>query len=73
MAKPLINIFPKLRGKMAEHKDNVNDLVDCLGISDDSVRRRLKGEKDFELSEIIILADRYSTSIDELFENERKE
>jgi hypothetical protein len=70
MAKPLINIFPKLRGKMAEHKDNVNDLVDCLGISDDSVRRRLKGEKDFELSEIIILADRYSTSIDELFESE---
>lgn len=70
MAKPLINIFPKLRGKMAEHKDNVNDLVDCLGISDDSVRRRLKGEKDFELSEIIILADRYGTSIDELFESE---
>lgn len=71
MAKPLVNIFPKLRGKMAEHEDDVSDLVKCLGISDDSVRRRLKGEKDFELSELVILADRYKTSIDELFKVER--
>lgn len=70
MAKPLINIFPKLRGKMAEHKDDVSDLVKCLEISDDSIRRRLKGEKDFELSELLILADRYQTSIDELFQKE---
>jgi len=73
MAKPLVNIFPKLRGKMAEHKDDVTDLVEYLGISDDSVRRRLKGEKDFELSELVILANRYTTSIDELFEIERNE
>ncbi len=69
MAKELVNVFPKLRGKMAEKNDNVDDLVKCLNISDDSIRRRLKGEKDFELTELIILADRYQTSIDELFRN----
>lgn len=73
MAKPLVNIFPKLRGKMAEHKDDVNDLVECLQISDDSIRRRLKGEKDFELTELLVLADRYQTSIDELFQKEVKQ
>lgn len=72
MAKPLTNIFPKLRGKMAEHKDDVNDLVKCLGISDDSIRRRLKGEKDFELTELNLLADRFETTIDELFEIEKQ-
>lgn len=69
MAKESINIFPKLRGKMAENNDTVDDLVKCLKISDDSVRRRLKGEKDFELSELIVLANRYQTTIDELFVN----
>lgn len=67
MAKPLINIFPKLRGKMAEKNHDVNKLVTLLGISDDSVRRRLKGEKEFELNEVIILANEYNSSIDELF------
>lgn len=67
MGKPLNNIFPKLRGKMAEKNDNVNDLAFYLHISDDSIRRRLKGEKDFELTEIIMLSDRYNSSIDELF------
>lgn len=70
MAKQLINIFPKLRGKMAEHKDDVNELVKCLEISDDSIRRRLKGEKDFELTELNLLADRYGTTIDELFKTD---
>lgn len=73
MAKPLVNIFPKLRGKMAESKDDVSSLVEYLGISDDSIRRRLKGEKDFELSELLTLADRYQITIDELFKLERNE
>lgn len=65
-----MNIFPKLRGKMAEYQDDVHELVKYLAISDDSVRRRLKGEQDFKLSELRVLADRYQTSIDELFQRE---
>lgn len=67
MAKPLMNIFPKLRGKMAEQNDDVNDLCEILEISDDSLRRSLKGERDFRLTELSILADRYNSTIDELF------
>lgn len=67
MARPLTNIFPELRGKMAEANDDVNFISKILGISKESVRRSLKGERDFRLNELNILANRYRTSIDKLF------
>jgi len=67
VARQLKNIFPMLRAKMAEKNDNVMDLSAALMLSDDSVRRRLRGDKEFELAELKILSVRYEMGIDELF------
>lgn len=70
MTKLSVNIFPKLRGKMAECKDDVNSLADRLGVSPSTVRRRMRGERDFKLNELTVLAKRYGESIEELFKEE---
>ena len=67
MAKKLTNIYPKLRGVMAEQNETVDNLVSVLGISDDTIRRSLKGERDFTLSEAVALSNRFKMAIDELF------
>ena len=67
VARQLKNIFPILRAKMAENNDDVMDLSTVLMLSDDSVRRRLRGDKEFELAELKILSVRYDMGIDELF------
>jgi len=67
MAKISNNIFPKLRGMMAEYRDTIPDLANLLKISDDTLRRTLKGERDFELSEMKLISQRYKTTMDDLF------
>lgn len=67
MAKQLKNKFPMLRAKMAEKNDDVMDLSGVLKLSDDSIRRRLKGDKGFELTELKALSARYEMTIDDLF------
>ena len=67
MPKTSNNIFPKLRGMMAEHKDTISELAEILNISDDTLRRSLKGEREFELRELRKIAARYKTTMDELF------
>ena len=67
MAKSFSNIFPRLREKMAEKNDTVKDLCRILEMSANSLRRSLKGEQDFRLAELDILADSYECSIDDLF------
>ena len=67
MAKPLINKYPKLKAKMAYNGNNVADLSMVLEISEDSTRRRLRGEVEFELSEIVKLMKFYACKFEDLF------
>jgi hypothetical protein len=70
MAKPLVIIFPKLRAKMAYNGTTTADIARALEISEDSVRRRLRGEVEFELPEIVKLMKFYKCSFEDLFGNE---
>lgn len=70
MPKPVKNIFPNLRGKMAENNDSVKDIADCIQKSVDSTRSRLNGSKDFELTELQTLSKKYGTAIEILFKTD---
>lgn len=45
----------------------VEEIADILGVSTDSVYRRLRGETDFSLEEIYLICSKYPISIDSLF------
>lgn len=62
-----LNIYPGLAAQMAYHYHDNRKLAALLGISYDSVLRRLNGSIDFELSEIKRLMETYKVSFDELF------
>ena len=70
MAKTLIVIYPKLEAKRAYNGHTTKVLADVLGISEDSVRRRLRGEVEFELSEIEALMTFYCCTFEDLFGKE---
>jgi hypothetical protein len=59
-------------GLMAERNDNVDDIVSILGISDDSVRRTLKGERDFTLTEVIAMVEEAASTLDSIFTSKLK-
>lgn len=61
------NIFPKLRGVMAENNDTLLDLMQLLNISESTLRLSLKGKRDFTLEEVQLLANRYDFKIKDLF------
>ena len=67
MAKVLNNIYPGLRAKMSYKGEDAAALAGILKISPDSVRRRLTGRTDFELTEIKTLISHYESSFGELF------
>ncbi|EDS08269.1 hypothetical protein CLOSCI_00580 [[Clostridium] scindens ATCC 35704] len=67
MAKPLVNVFPKLKAKMAYNGNTTTDLAEVLEISEDSVRRRLRGDVEFELPEIVKLMKFYKCTFEEIF------
>ena len=70
MAKPLEINFPKLRAKMAYNGTTTAELAEVLELSEDSVRRRLRGSVEFELQEIVKLMKFYKCSFEDLFGNE---
>ena len=72
MSKPLPNIYPNLRGQMARKEDTVEVLTPLLRLSPESIRRRLKGKKSWELPELITLANRYEVDIETLFSTSAK-
>lgn len=45
----------------------VDEIADILGVSTDSVYRRLRGETEFSLEEIYLICSKYPISIDSLF------
>ncbi|EET62377.1 hypothetical protein BRYFOR_05412 [Marvinbryantia formatexigens DSM 14469] len=67
MARTQTNIFPMLRVKMAFFNINTSELAEILQMSEDSTRRRLRGEVQFELSEIVKLMKFFSCTFEELF------
>lgn len=67
MAKTLVVVFPKLEAKRAYNGHTTKVYAELLGMSEDSVRRRLRGEVEFELSEIIKLMAFYHCTFEELF------
>lgn len=67
MAKTLYVAYPKLEAKRAYYGHTTKIYAELLGVSEDSVRRRLRGEVEFELSEIIKLMNFYGCTFEELF------
>ena len=65
--KKLIVIYPQLEAKRAYYGETAHDIAVLLGISDDSARRRLRGEIEFDLPEIVKLMEHYNSSFEELF------
>ncbi|MBQ6994993.1 MAG: helix-turn-helix transcriptional regulator [Lachnospiraceae bacterium] len=70
MAKQLIVVFPRLEAKRAFNGHTTSTFAELLGISEDSVRRRLRGEVEFELPEILKLMSFYNCTFEELFGRE---
>jgi DNA-binding XRE family transcriptional regulator len=73
MAKPLTVIYPKLKAKMAYNGHSTETLAKVLEISEDSMRRRLRGEVDFGLAEIIELMKYYHCEFEDLFGKENEQ
>ena len=69
MKKNARNIFPGLAAEMSRNYHDIYGTAELLGISYDSLRRRLSGEIDFELSQIKQLMEMYERSFDSLFGN----
>lgn len=65
--KRLVVIYPKLEAKRAYHGETAHDIAAVLGVSDDSARRRLRGEVEFDLSDIEKLMNHYESTFEELF------
>src|SRR5688500_11215430 len=58
--------FHQLKSYLPPHLSLVDDLVDLLNVSYDSVYRRLRGEKPISLSELKLICDHYKVSLDTL-------
>jgi hypothetical protein len=66
--KTITNVYPGLRAKMSFYNHDVPEIAKILGMSNDSVRRRLKGNVEFELTEIKKLMKTYRCGFDDLFD-----
>ncbi len=73
MAKALVNIYPGLRASMSFNGDDTETLSRILNISNDTTRRRLRGEREFDVGEIQILTNRYGKTFEELFGNAERQ
>ena len=60
--------FPNIIREMAIKGDSIPSLANEIGMGRDSLRKRMKGEKSFELPEILAIMDRYNSSFTYLFQ-----
>lgn len=60
------DFFTKLKSYIPPHVSLVEEMVDLLHLSHDSVYRRLRGEKFITLEEVKLICDRFHVSLDEL-------
>lgn len=47
----------ELRAAMARKKYSINDLADILGVSRSTIYRRMRGESEFTVTEVIKMID----------------
>jgi hypothetical protein len=59
--------FKQIKGLLPDHLSLVDEISELLEISPDSAYRRLRGEKQLSLDELIILCSHYKISLDNLF------
>lgn len=57
-------MFQQIREQLPPHLSIVDEVADLLEISSDSTYRRLRGEKQLILSELLRLCDRFNLSLD---------
>ena len=60
-------LFQQIKGKLPPNIYFVHEISEVLGISDDSTRRRIRGEKTLSFEELYKLSTRFGISIDSLF------
>lgn len=60
--------FNHLKTLLPPHLSLVDELCDVLGLSADSVYRRIRGEKPIALSELKIICDKYQISLDHVLQ-----
>ena len=60
--KTLYNI-DKIKGKMAEHKENRSNLALYLGISLAGLNKKLSGKTLFNANELYLIANRFSIDL----------
>lgn len=58
-----------IKSKLPQHISLADELADVIGISPDSVYRRIRGETQLTLSEAAVLCTRYNISIDQLLQH----
>ena len=61
-------LFSVLKQKLPAHISLVDELGDLLGLSADSVYRRIRGEKPIDLIELKKICDHYRLSLDQLLQ-----
>lgn len=55
-----------IKSQMALHGDTQADLAEAMGISTQSLSKRMHGKKDFSRQEIEVIAKRYSLSCEQI-------
>ncbi|HZI54630.1 MAG TPA: helix-turn-helix domain-containing protein [Chitinophagaceae bacterium] len=63
-------LFTYLKENIPQHISLVDELCDLLGLSPDSVYRRIRGEKPISLAELKRICEHYHLSIDQLLQLE---
>lgn len=66
-------IFPNLMVEMVKAGDNLQTLSKKMGVNYQTLSRRLRGVKEFDLSEIYVLMKIYNVSFEYLFTKTPKE
>jgi len=61
-------LFNHLRTLLPSHISLVDELCDLLGLSADSVYRRIRGEKPIALSELKLICEKYHISLDHVLQ-----
>ena len=69
MDKKEINIAvgAKVRGLIAEHRDNQESLAKYLGLSATGFRKKVSGKTGFTVAELALIANKYQKVMDYFF------
>lgn len=59
--------YPNLKAEMARKGEKLNTLSDLLDLSISQVSKRMNGQIEWTLSEIITICDHYGKTFEELF------